>query len=241
MVPVSVRTKDQHGSLGNQVTTMMAPLPVWCEDPARRMEIVRKSMGDLKQSKQAMGATLLTQLADFAPPTIAGPGGPPAVAAALLQPRRHQHPRPAVPALPDGPPDGARLPDGPAGQEPGRLHRDHELRRAGQLRPDRRLRRHARPRGSRQGPGGLDRRADRGRRRAARDLPPLRPEGRRRSRGTTATASARNRRPAEIRPRVVADATAGLPPRRAAPARTPPSSGSAPRRPRPARRNGRGP
>jgi diacylglycerol O-acyltransferase len=71
-VPVSVRTKDQHGSLGNQVTTMMAPLPVWCEDPVRRMELVRKSMGDLKQSKQAMGATLLTQLADFAPPTIAG-------------------------------------------------------------------------------------------------------------------------------------------------------------------------
>ena len=29
-------------------------------------------MGDLKESKQAMGATLLTQLADFAPPTVAG-------------------------------------------------------------------------------------------------------------------------------------------------------------------------
>jgi hypothetical protein len=36
------------------------------------MEIVRESMGDLKQSKQAVGASLLTQLADFAPPTIAG-------------------------------------------------------------------------------------------------------------------------------------------------------------------------
>jgi diacylglycerol O-acyltransferase / wax synthase len=72
MVPVSVRTAEQHGALGNQVTSMMAPLPVWCEDPKRRMEIVRQSMGDLKQSKQALGATLLTQLADFAPPTIAG-------------------------------------------------------------------------------------------------------------------------------------------------------------------------
>src|SRR3954451_17561464 len=66
MVPVSVRTKDQHGCLGNRVTTMMAPLPVWCEDPVRRMELVHQRMGDLKQSKQAMGATLLTQLADFA-------------------------------------------------------------------------------------------------------------------------------------------------------------------------------
>jgi len=72
MVPVSVRTQDQHGALGNQVTTMMAPLPVWCEDPVRRLQLVRQSMGDLKKSKQAMGATLLTQLADFAPPTVAG-------------------------------------------------------------------------------------------------------------------------------------------------------------------------
>ena len=72
MVPVSVRTAEQHGALGNQVTAMMASLPIWCEDPKRRMEIVRQSMGDLKQSKQAVGASLLTQLADFAPPTIAG-------------------------------------------------------------------------------------------------------------------------------------------------------------------------
>ena len=72
MVPVSVRTADEHGALGNRVTSMMAPLPVWCEDPVRRLELVRQSMGDLKQSKQALGATLLTQLADFAPPTVAG-------------------------------------------------------------------------------------------------------------------------------------------------------------------------
>jgi diacylglycerol O-acyltransferase / wax synthase len=72
MVPVSVRTSEQKGALGNRVTTMMAPLPVWCEDPARRLQIVRESMGDLKKSKQALGATLLTQLADFAPPTVAG-------------------------------------------------------------------------------------------------------------------------------------------------------------------------
>jgi diacylglycerol O-acyltransferase len=70
MVPVSVRTADEEGALGNRVTTMMAPLPVWCEDPVRRLHLVTESMGDLKQSKQAMGATLLTQLADFAPPTI---------------------------------------------------------------------------------------------------------------------------------------------------------------------------
>ena len=72
MVPVSIRTADQHGSLGNQVSAMMAPLPVWCADPVERLRLVSSTMGDLKSSKQAMGATLLTQLADFAPPTVAG-------------------------------------------------------------------------------------------------------------------------------------------------------------------------
>jgi WS/DGAT/MGAT family acyltransferase len=72
MVPVSIRTDDEHGALGNRVTTMMAPLPVWCEDPVRRLHLVSKSMGDLKESKQAMGAELLAQMQDFAPPTIAG-------------------------------------------------------------------------------------------------------------------------------------------------------------------------
>jgi diacylglycerol O-acyltransferase len=72
MVPVSLHSPEQKGALGNQVTTMMAPLPVWCEDPVRRLHLVTESMGDLKESKQAMGATLLTQLADFAPSTVAG-------------------------------------------------------------------------------------------------------------------------------------------------------------------------
>jgi diacylglycerol O-acyltransferase len=72
MVPVSVRTAEEQGALGNRVTSMMAPLPIWCEDPRLRLELVRESMGDLKESKQALGASLLTQLADFAPPTIAG-------------------------------------------------------------------------------------------------------------------------------------------------------------------------
>ncbi|HET6829900.1 MAG TPA: wax ester/triacylglycerol synthase family O-acyltransferase [Solirubrobacterales bacterium] len=70
MVPVSIRTADQHGALGNQVTAMMAPLPVWCEDPIERLGVVRRSMGNLKRSKQAVGANLLTEMTDFAPPTI---------------------------------------------------------------------------------------------------------------------------------------------------------------------------
>ena len=50
---------------------MMAPLPVWCEDPVERLHMSRATMGDLKASGQAVGAEILTQLTDFAPPTIA--------------------------------------------------------------------------------------------------------------------------------------------------------------------------
>jgi diacylglycerol O-acyltransferase / wax synthase len=72
MVPISVRTEEEHGALGNRVSAMMAPLPVWCEDPAERMRIVTETMGDLKKSRQAHGADVLTALSDFAPPTIVG-------------------------------------------------------------------------------------------------------------------------------------------------------------------------
>ncbi len=71
MVPVSVRAPDEHGSLGNRISAMMAPLPVWCEDPVERLRITTESMGDLKSSGQAVGAEILTKLTDFAPITIA--------------------------------------------------------------------------------------------------------------------------------------------------------------------------
>ena len=81
LVPVSVRAETEHGALGNRVSGMMAPLPVWCEDPVERLKLVTAAMGDLKASGQAVGAQLLTQLTDFAPPTIAAQ-------AARLQPRQ---------------------------------------------------------------------------------------------------------------------------------------------------------
>jgi diacylglycerol O-acyltransferase / wax synthase len=71
MVPVSVRADEERGALGNRVAAMMAPLPVWCDDPAECLRLISGTMGDLKGSGQAVGAEILTGLADFAPPTIA--------------------------------------------------------------------------------------------------------------------------------------------------------------------------
>ncbi len=71
MVPVSVRADEEHGALGNRISAMMAPLPVWCEDPVERVHLMTKAMGDLKGSGQAVGAEILTRITDFAPPTLA--------------------------------------------------------------------------------------------------------------------------------------------------------------------------
>jgi WS/DGAT/MGAT family acyltransferase len=70
MVPVSVRAETERGALGNRVATMWAPLPVSLEDPVEVFDFIRDSMRGLKESGQAVGAERLTQLADFAPPTI---------------------------------------------------------------------------------------------------------------------------------------------------------------------------
>ena len=70
MVPVSVRADAERGALGNQVAAMYAPLPVGVEDPVERFALVHEAMGELKESGQAVGAQVLTELAGFAPPTI---------------------------------------------------------------------------------------------------------------------------------------------------------------------------
>jgi diacylglycerol O-acyltransferase len=75
MVPISVRAEEEHGALGNRVSAMMAPLPIWNDDPIDRLRTVTSRMGDLKASKQAVGASLLTEATNFAPPTIAAQAG----------------------------------------------------------------------------------------------------------------------------------------------------------------------
>ncbi|HEX3324986.1 MAG TPA: wax ester/triacylglycerol synthase family O-acyltransferase [Solirubrobacterales bacterium] len=71
MVPVSVRAEEERGALGNRISAMMAPLPIWCEEPVQRLHLITGTMGDLKGSGQAVGAEILTKIVDFAPTTIA--------------------------------------------------------------------------------------------------------------------------------------------------------------------------
>jgi diacylglycerol O-acyltransferase / wax synthase len=70
LVPVSIRSQDERGDLGNRIAAMRGPLPVYVDDPVERLQVVREGMGQLKESKQALGAEVIAGLTDFAPPTL---------------------------------------------------------------------------------------------------------------------------------------------------------------------------
>ena len=68
--PVSVRSEDGRGRLGNQISGMVVELPtgdISLEDRLRRVNVIT---GDLKRTKQAVAADKLAGLADWAPPTL---------------------------------------------------------------------------------------------------------------------------------------------------------------------------
>jgi WS/DGAT/MGAT family acyltransferase len=70
LVPVSIRTDDHRGRLGNQVTAMFADLPVGVADPEERLDAVARQMVGLKRSGQAVGVQSMVSAADFVPATL---------------------------------------------------------------------------------------------------------------------------------------------------------------------------
>ena len=70
LVPVSVRAEDEHGEGGNRIVVMRGPLPVYIADPVQRLRFVSQAMDGLKESKQALGAEVISGAQNFAPPTI---------------------------------------------------------------------------------------------------------------------------------------------------------------------------
>jgi WS/DGAT/MGAT family acyltransferase len=77
LVPVSIRTENEHGELGNKLTAMRGPLPVGIADPVERLRAVSAAMDALKVSKQPLGAEAIWGLndwfRDFAPPVLLSP------------------------------------------------------------------------------------------------------------------------------------------------------------------------
>lgn len=70
LVPVSIRAEDHDGTLGNELLAVRGPLPVYVADPVERLRLVQEEMADVKSSKQALGAEVISRFNDFAPPTL---------------------------------------------------------------------------------------------------------------------------------------------------------------------------
>ena len=70
-VPVSVRTKDQKGKYGNQVSMMLAALPTNLSAPGERLEAMHDAMRAAKEQHGAIPAGLLADVTQFAMPALA--------------------------------------------------------------------------------------------------------------------------------------------------------------------------
>ena len=67
MVPVNVRSESDKSALGNQVSMLIAPLPVGIEDHAERHKAVIAGMDRLKAANQAGGFALMSKLTEQVP------------------------------------------------------------------------------------------------------------------------------------------------------------------------------
>lgn len=67
LVPVSVRKPEEHGIFENRVSAMFADLPADVEDPVERLHAVRRQLGRLKHTHEALAGDALVALGAVAP------------------------------------------------------------------------------------------------------------------------------------------------------------------------------
>jgi WS/DGAT/MGAT family acyltransferase len=71
MVPISVRTEDQKGAMGNRVSSMFVNLATDVDDPVKRLRTIHDSTKDAKEQEKAFSAEALTDWTEFAAPAVA--------------------------------------------------------------------------------------------------------------------------------------------------------------------------
>ena len=71
MAPISVRSTDQRGAMGNQVAAMNVAIGTHIADPIERLNAVHADAMASKEMTQAVGAKLMTDYSQFIPSTTA--------------------------------------------------------------------------------------------------------------------------------------------------------------------------
>ncbi|MGB7373128.1 WS/DGAT/MGAT family O-acyltransferase [Pontixanthobacter sp.] len=67
MAPISVRSTDEKGEMGNQVAAMIAPLGTHLEDPVERLGFVYSQTTNSKAMSDAVGARNMTEMSKVSP------------------------------------------------------------------------------------------------------------------------------------------------------------------------------
>jgi len=70
MAPVSVRSAEEKGTLGNRVSAWIIDLPLAERDPKKRLLKISETTARLKETKQALGAEMLSRVAEWTPSTL---------------------------------------------------------------------------------------------------------------------------------------------------------------------------
>src|SRR5271169_2226923 len=71
-VPVSLRKSGDHDTLGNRVAGWMVDLPIAERDPRKRLARIHETTAQLKESKQADGSEILTEVLEWTGPVLLG-------------------------------------------------------------------------------------------------------------------------------------------------------------------------
>ena len=69
-IPVSVRTEEERGTFGNQVSIMVVPIPTHLEDPAERLRFAHEKLSVAKDRHKALPAKALRDATTFIPPAL---------------------------------------------------------------------------------------------------------------------------------------------------------------------------
>ena len=70
VIPVSVRTREQMGTFGNQVSAMTVELPTNMADPGQRLRRVSETMSAAKKRHRALPASLMQDVNELIPPAL---------------------------------------------------------------------------------------------------------------------------------------------------------------------------
>jgi WS/DGAT/MGAT family acyltransferase len=72
LVPVSVRTRDEAGELGNKISTVFVDLPVGEHDLSKRIQAITAQTSELKESAAVRAGALMVGASGWAPPLVSG-------------------------------------------------------------------------------------------------------------------------------------------------------------------------